>query len=91
VNTWAPNQLFGPSDFDVRHSVNTNWVIDVPFGRGRRIGRNWTGFRDAVFGGWQLTGLLRWSSGLPFSISNGFLNGTGPFPTNFNESGLAIL
>jgi hypothetical protein len=90
VNTWAPNQLFGPSDFDVRHSINSNWVVDVPVGHGRRIGQNWGGFQDAVFGGWQLAGLLRWSTGLPFSVSNA-ASSTGPFPTNFNLSGFATL
>ena len=44
-----------------------------------------------MLGGWELTGLLRWSSGLPFSLSNAFPGGTGPFPTNFNLPGFATL
>jgi hypothetical protein len=91
VNTWDPNQNYGPSDFDVRHSINTNWLFALPFGKGKRLGHDWNRFADAVLGGWELTGLLRWSSGLPFSLSNAFPGGTGPFPTNFNLPGSATL
>jgi hypothetical protein len=91
VNTWNPNQLFGPSDFDIRHSINSNWLIDLPFGKGKRFGNGWNRFADTLLGGWELTGLLRWSSGLPFSLSNAFPGGTGPFPTNFNLPGFATL
>ena len=82
INTWAPQQLRADSDFDVRNSVNTNWVYDLPFGNGRYFGGNWRGATDAVLGGWQLSGLGRWTSGLPFSIGNG-----GVFPTNFQLTG----
>ena len=34
---------------------------------------------------------MRWSSALPFSVSNAFPGGTGPFPTNFNLPGFATL
>jgi Carboxypeptidase regulatory-like domain len=91
VNTWAPNQLFGPSDFDIRHSINSNWLADLPFGKGKRFGSNWNRAVDTVIGGWQVTGLLRWSTGLPFSVSNAFPGGTGPFPTDFQLPGNATL
>ena len=82
INTWNPNQLRGPSDFDARHQLNTNWVYDLPFGQGRHFGHNWNRFTDAVFGGWQVSGLARWTSGFPFSVIPG-----GTFPTNFQLSG----
>jgi hypothetical protein len=91
VNTWNPNQLFGPSDFDVRHSINSNWLVELPFGRGRHFGANWNRFADTLGGGWQITGLGRWSTGLPFSVSNAFPGGTGPFPTDFQLPGFATL
>src|SRR5262249_35230680 len=31
VNAWMPHQLYGPSDFDVRHQINLNWVYEMPF------------------------------------------------------------
>jgi hypothetical protein len=89
VNTWDPNQLYGPSDFDIRHAINSNWLYELPFGRGKRFGHDWNRALDAIAGGWQLSGLLRWSTGFPFSLSNAFPGGTGPFPTNFNLPGFA--
>ncbi len=82
INTWAPNQLRGPSDFDATHQINSNWVYELPFGRNKRFGSGWNTLTDTFLGGWQLSGVYRWSSGLPFSVGNG-----GVFPTNFQLSG----
>ena len=82
INTWAPQQLKGSSDFDTRHNVNSNWVFELPVGKGKRYGSSWGRLTDAFLGGWQLAGVWRWSSGFPFSIGNG-----GTFPTNFQLSG----
>jgi hypothetical protein len=82
INTWAPFQLRGPSDFDARHQLNSNWVYDMPFGQGRKFGNDWNRFADSLLGGWQVAGLLRWTSGFPFSVLPG-----GTFPTNFQLGG----
>jgi hypothetical protein len=82
VNSWSPQQLKGDSDFDARHQINSNWVYELPIGKGKSFGTNWGRLGDTLLGGWQITGLGRWSSGLPFSIGNG-----GTFPTNFQISG----
>ena len=85
VNTWSPYQLRGPSDFDTTHAINSNWVADLPFGKGKRFGNSSNRLMDDLIGGWQISGILRWSSGLPFSVGNG-----GTFPTNFQISGLVV-
>lgn len=86
INTWSPNQFKGPSDFDARHLINTNVVADLPFGQGKRFASHLNRFLDTLVGGWQLSGIGRWSSGLPFSVGNGF-----DFPTNFQLTGNAEL
>jgi carboxypeptidase family protein len=86
INTWAPFQLRSVSDFDTRHAVNSNWVYDLPVGRGKRFGGEWDRFVDAFLGGWEVSGLLRLTSGFPFSAIVGF-----DFPTNFQLGGNAIL
>ena len=68
------------------HQINANWVYELPFGRGQRWGSSSNGFVNAFLGGWSFSGLYRWSSGLPFSISNGF-----QFPTNWELTGQANL
>ena len=71
VNAFSPNQFRGVSDFDTTHQLNANWLVDLPFGRGKQFGRSASPALNALIGGWQLTGLLRWTSGFPFSVDNG--------------------
>jgi hypothetical protein len=85
INSWQPNQLRAVSDFDMRHQLNSNWVIDLPVGRGKKFGSAMSRLADAVVGGWSVTGLFHWSSGLPFSVFPG--NG---WPTNYNLTGEAV-
>jgi hypothetical protein len=85
INSWQPNALRAVSDFDMKHQVNSNWVIDLPVGRGKHFGGAMGGFANAVLGGWTLSGLFHWSSGLPFSIFPG-----GGWSTNYNLTGEAI-
>jgi len=84
INSWAPKQLRAVSDYDTTHQFNTNWIAELPFGKGRLVGRNANGFVDAVIGGWQLSGLARWTSGFPVTIGNG-----STWPTNWQLGGAA--
>jgi hypothetical protein len=85
VNAFSPNQLRGVSDFDTPHQINANWIIELPFGKGKPIARNAGGFLDALIGGWQLSGIARWTSGFPVNVDNGYF-----FPTNWQIEGNAL-
>ena len=54
--------------FDRTHNFNTSFVIEAPFGKGKRYW-NTGGLRSALAGGWQMNGLLSVYSGSPFSVS----------------------
>jgi hypothetical protein len=75
-NSWNPRLNYAPSDFDTRHVMNVNWVYALPFGQGRALAAKASGWTEALAGGWQLSGLGRWTSGLPFSVidNTGFTN-----------------
>ena len=85
INAWAPSQLRAVSDFDMTHQINSNWVYELPFGRGRSLGGNSNKFVDAVFGGWGLSGIFHWTSGLPFTMGSG-----AGWSTNWQLQGSAI-
>ncbi|UWZ81953.1 TonB-dependent receptor [Occallatibacter riparius] len=68
LNTWKPELNRGNSDFDTRQLVTVNGLYLLPFGRGKAVAGNANAFLDAIIGGWQWSGLARWSSGLPFSF-----------------------
>jgi hypothetical protein len=65
VNALDPDSNYASSDFDARHIINANWLVGLPFGRGKRFGGNWNSIADGVLGGWQTTGIFRWNTGLP--------------------------
>jgi hypothetical protein len=86
INSWSPKQLRAVSDFDTTHQFNTNWVYDLPFGRGQHFGASSNRWVNALVGGWQWSGLARWTSGFPTTISTGCC-----FPTNWELYSSAIL
>lgn len=86
INSWSPYQLRGVSDFDTTHQFNTNWIVELPFGKGKWIARNAGHLADALIGGWQLSGLARWTSGFPVTLDN-----SGTWPTNWQLEGAATL
>jgi hypothetical protein len=70
----------GVSDFDITHIVNFNSIWDLPFGRGRQWLSGANKFTNAVLGGWSLTSIMRYNSGLPVSSPVDL----GGWPTNWN-------
>jgi hypothetical protein len=85
INAWRPKQLRAVSDFDTPHQINANWIVELPFGKGRYLAHDAHGISQAVIGGWQLTGLTRWTSGFPINMTNG-----AAWATNWNFGGNAI-
>jgi hypothetical protein len=65
VNPIQQRDNYGNSDFDIRHSINATALWQMPFGKGRALMRNANGVVQAILGGWQLSGIFRWNTGLP--------------------------
>jgi len=40
-----------------KHRVRWNWILDLPLGKGRWLGRDARGLLDRLIGGWQIAGL----------------------------------
>jgi hypothetical protein len=80
LNAWNPRLNRAVSDFDVRHLVTGNWVVELPVGRGKALLGGAGRAMEAAMGGWQISGVTRWTSGLPFSI----ISGAG-WGTNWDE------
>jgi hypothetical protein len=58
-----------------------DWAYELPFGKGKAIASDSHGVMQAVIGGWQFSGLTRWTSGFPFSVLSAL---NGGWPTNWN-------
>jgi hypothetical protein len=60
---------------DAPHHVVLSGIWELPFGRKRRWGANWSGFSEALFGGWQLQGIWQAQSGRPLELGNLYFGG----------------
>ena len=83
-NAFNPDSQRAVSDYDLTHQINANWLAELPFGQGKRFAGNASRGMDALIGGWELTGVARWTSGFPFSVDVG-----QNWPTDWFYTGLA--
>jgi hypothetical protein len=85
INSFNPKLNRGVSDFDTRHLITGDFIYQLPFGRGMRYGAESNRVVNAFIGGWTLSGITRWSSGLPFSILPPLA-----YSTNYQFAGSAV-
>jgi len=74
AQSWVPRPILaerGNSDFDIRHNLAISHVVELPVGRGRRLGANMPRALDAVIGGFSLAGLAQLRTALPVYLSSG--------------------
>src|SRR5205085_3411275 len=75
------------STHDVPHSFATALVYDLPYGRGKHWGSNAPGIVKEVLGNWQLSSVIRLSSGLPLTFPAFNLAGGGVYWSPDNPLG----
>jgi hypothetical protein len=67
--TWTPTQT-------PHHRLTAAAVYQLPFGKNRRFLSNANRWVDSAFGGWALSGLYTYNSGLPLRIGSTSTTGT---------------
>jgi hypothetical protein len=85
INSWDPLSLRGLSDFNAFHQFNANLVYLLPFGKNQRFLESASPLLNALVGGWNVSGIFRWTSGFPITVDNGFT-----WATNWNIEGDAM-
>lgn len=63
LDAFQPSLDRGDSDFDVRHRISAHWIWEIPLGKSSKEWR-----RRYLVGGWEISGLLSYQTGQPFSI-----------------------
>lgn len=58
------------SSFDITHALKANWIYELPFGRGKKWGSDFSKAGDWAAGGWEWQGTARLQSGTPFQLGN---------------------
>ncbi len=61
------------SDDDRTHRITASGILELPFGRGKRWGSDWSAFADALLGGWQGSGMFQYQSGQVLNFDSNYL------------------
>jgi hypothetical protein len=79
-----PAECVGNSDFDQKHIITGDALYDLPLGRGRRYGATMPLWANEVVGGWSISAIPSWHSGIAFST------GTEAFVAGYANNAPAI-
>ena len=63
-NNYDDSNFWGPSDFDIRQSLVTNFVWELPFFQNPGLARS-------ILGGWTVSGVVQFQTGRPRTIELG--------------------
>lgn len=61
---------YGVTPFDITQAFKTNFIYELPVGRGQQFLSGASGWVDRLLGGWGFNGNIRIQSGSPFSLGN---------------------
>jgi hypothetical protein len=81
---WSLSQL------NLNNQFTASVLYDLPFGKGKHFGGNWSGPTNEVFGGWKLNLIEKATSGFPLFVvasNNGNFSGSG---VNFAWNGNSL-
>jgi len=90
--SWSYNGNSGPANnynlaaeksvdgSDIPQSLVASYVYQLPVGRGRRFGSGMNRTANAILGGWEISGIATFKSGIPISISGNNINTFGGNP-----------
>jgi hypothetical protein len=65
LNALRPNDNNALSNFDMTHVINANMLWELPMGHGRQFLNSLGPVANQILGGWQLSSIFRWNSGVP--------------------------
>lgn len=75
-NLYDSASEWGRSYFDATHNFVASYVYELPFGAKKRWGSDLNPVANAIFGDWQLSGILTLHTGFPITITGRDKSGT---------------
>jgi hypothetical protein len=84
-NIYNLNEFRGSSDFDIRHNISADFLFELPVGKGKALLRNVPGWANQIVGGWQISSVIRYRTGLPTTVG-----GNLAYNANYWLNSLAI-
>ena len=71
LDSYHPLKDYGPSPYDMKHNFSLAGNYQLPIGKGRKVGSDWTGAKNAILGGWNLNSIFSFHTGLPLTPYDG--------------------
>lgn len=89
-NAYTPALNYGKSDFNAASTLVGQIVYELPFGHGRQFALH--GPLDQIAGGWRLSSIFQWHSGVPFTpvIQGSIAGGIDPGLTAAFNAGTTL-
>ncbi len=72
---------YGPASYDRKHILTASFVYQLPFMKAQK------GFAGKALGGWEISGIVAYNSGLPLTVGSGSSvdqSGQGIIPLDWN-------
>ncbi|MGP0020220.1 MAG: TonB-dependent receptor [Candidatus Sulfotelmatobacter sp.] len=67
-NVYDQKSEYAPCYYDATHVISAYAIYDLPFGRGKMLGKNASGVVNGVIGGWQVSPILSFRTGWPLPV-----------------------
>jgi hypothetical protein len=74
---------WGVSGLNLNNQFTASVLYDLPFGRGKQFGGDWSGPANAILGGWSVNVIERILSGFPVFVYDSVNNSGVHFQDNF--------
>jgi len=71
TNVYAKNTEKDISTVDRPHVFSLATIYDLPFGKGKWVGKNWNPVVNAFLGNWRASAVQHYQSGNPIGVSSG--------------------
>ena len=71
LDSYHPLRDYGPSPYDMKHNFSLAGNYELPLGKGRKVGGNWSGAKNAILGGWNVNSIFSFHTGLPLTPYDG--------------------
>jgi outer membrane receptor protein involved in Fe transport len=71
MDSTDPLRDYGRSTYDARHNFTFAGTYELPFGKGRKMGSDWKGLKNAVLGNWNVHTIFQKRSGFAFTVYDG--------------------
>jgi hypothetical protein len=85
-DAFCPRCGMGSADYDARHMINANAVVELPVGKGKAFFGNAPKIVDGIIGGWQVSTLFNFHTGNPIQCI-----ASNQFNTNYDFESYCML